>query len=74
MILMKWIYKTFVTIFMGLGLLLAGCASQQNAATSNGSTATTSAAYPASGASIPYSGNNDTGAAANGQLSLPLSM
>ena len=41
---MKWIYKTFVTIFMGLGLFLASCAVQQNAATGSSSATATSAA------------------------------
>jgi hypothetical protein len=42
--MIKWIYKTFVTIFMGVGLLLAGCAVLQNTATSGSSATATSAA------------------------------
>jgi hypothetical protein len=74
MTMLKWIYKVSVTIFMGLGLLLAGCASQQSATTGNGGAASASAAYPAAGSNVPYPGSSDPGAVANGQLSLPLSM
>jgi hypothetical protein len=42
--MLKWIYKTFVTIFMGLGLILAGCAVQQSAATSSSSATAANAA------------------------------
>jgi hypothetical protein len=44
MTMLKWIYKTFVTIFMGVGLLLAGCAVLQNTATNSSSATATSAA------------------------------
>lgn len=37
--MLKWVYKIFVTIFMGVGLLLAGCAVLQNS-TTNGTSAT----------------------------------
>jgi hypothetical protein len=71
--MLKWVYKTFVTIFMGVGLLLAGCTVLQNTADSSSSATAISAAYPVAGAGIPYPGSNDPGAIANGQLSPPLS-
>lgn len=42
--MLKWIYKMFETIFLGLGLILAGCAVQQSAATGSSSATATNAA------------------------------
>lgn len=70
----KWIYKIFMTGLIGLGLFLASCAVQQNAATGSSNATATSAAYPASGISAAYPGSNDAGSTANGQPGLPLSM
>ncbi len=50
--MLKWIYKTFVTIFMGLGLILAGCAVQQSAATGSSSATATNAASGQSSLSL----------------------
>lgn len=41
--MLKWVYKTFVTIFMGVGLLLASCAVLQDTTTSGSSVTATSA-------------------------------